>query len=210
MEKIPSPCPYVEHQENTSQLEQQPTVDAARETEIKLFHGDDIILVPTPSSDPKWAILILVSAYTSTAVLLCSGMGAIFSIVLLSYPGEEKRASDLMTFPTLSMVIGRRPVFLASVAIMVCGLRSLRISEATLRVETSRQLGWLLFIQTIGVGAFFIASQYLVTAYGWRWWYGLFTIINGVILLLSIPLAAETAYKRPESDLSQAIHLVTM
>ena len=54
----------------------------------------------------KWAIVLLVGAYSSTAALLVSGMGAIFTVVMLEYPGEELKANDLMTYPTLFMGLG--------------------------------------------------------------------------------------------------------
>ena len=76
-----------------------------------LLVGGETVLVPTPSPDPndplnlpawrKWAILVLVSAYGCTAVVLASGLGPIFTSVLASYPGQEERANDLQTYPTL-------------------------------------------------------------------------------------------------------------
>ncbi|KAK0383194.1 hypothetical protein NLU13_9107 [Sarocladium strictum] len=170
-------------------------------------------------------------------------MGAILSVVQLSYPGQETRTNDLVTYPALfmglgnlvsvplSMIIGRRPVFLGSLALMIAGgawcaaskslgshiagrmvmsvaagqsesLVPLMVQEMYFLHNRSRHFGWMLFIQNVGVGSFFIASQHLVAAFGWRWWYGLFTIINGVILALSIPLAAETAFERSEADLA--------
>ncbi|KAH8179180.1 major facilitator superfamily protein [Sarocladium implicatum] len=253
MEKYISRASEAEHDEDISRMEKQPAAELRRDGEVQLFQGDDVVLIPTPSTDPKdplnypqWkkrAILILVSAYSTTAVLLSSGMGAILSKVKLSYPGEEQRANDLMTHPALfmgvgnlfsvplSMVIGRRPVFLFSIILLVVGgvwcamstslgshiagrnvmsiaagqsesLAPLMVQEMHFLHNRSRQLGWLLAIQTMGVGAFLIATQYLVMAYGWKWWYGLFTIVNGVILLLSLPLAAETSYNRAPSVLT--------
>lgn len=60
-------------------------------------------------------------------------MGSIFSVVEASYPGQEAKANDLMTYPTLFMgignliampwafTIGRRPVFLASILLLLAG-----------------------------------------------------------------------------------------
>lgn len=60
-------------------------------------------------------------------------MGPIFSMILAYYPGQELRANDLMTYPTLFMgignlltmplalTIGRRPIFLGSMLIMIAG-----------------------------------------------------------------------------------------
>lgn len=91
---------------------------------------------PDPLNLPpwrKWTILILVAAYSCTAVVLATGMGPIFSMITAYYPGQELRATDLMTYPTLFMglgnlmtmpmalTIGRRPIFLASMLIMMAG-----------------------------------------------------------------------------------------
>ncbi|KXJ93622.1 major facilitator superfamily domain-containing protein [Microdochium bolleyi] len=218
----------------------------------RLYKDDDVILVPTPTMDTrdplnyapwkKWAILLLVSAYSSTAVLLSSGMGAIITVVKLDYPGDELRTNDLMTYPTLFMglgnlvamplalAMGRRPVFLASLIVLTlagmwCALSAsltshiagrnimslaagqsealapMMIQEMHFLHERSRKLTWFIFIQNIAVGIFFIATQFLCAAYGWRWWYGLFTIINGVAVALSFFLVAETAFDRPDSEM---------
>jgi predicted MFS family arabinose efflux permease len=57
-------------------------------------------------------------------------MGAIFSVVVASYPGQEQRATGLLTYPTLFMgignlismpvalAVGRRPVFLGSLLLL--------------------------------------------------------------------------------------------
>lgn len=172
-------------------------------------------------------------------------MGAIFSEVVRSYPGEEQRANDLITYPALfmgignmisvplSMVIGRRPVFVASLVILVASgawcatskslsshiagrdvmslaagqsesLVPLMVQELHFLHNRSRYLSWMLFIQSAAVGVFFIVSQHLVAAYGWRWWYIIFTIVNGTILLLSVPLVAETAFDRLEEPNTSA------
>ena len=65
--------------------------------------------------------------------MLASGLGPIFTDVVASYPGQELEANDLLTYPTLfmgvgnlvamplAMAIGRRPVFLMSILIMLIG-----------------------------------------------------------------------------------------
>lgn len=67
-----------------------------------------------------------------TSVLITSGMGAILTNVSASYD-DDPRVVDLMTYPTLfmgignliamplAMAIGRRPVFLASALVLLCG-----------------------------------------------------------------------------------------
>lgn len=70
------------------------------------------------------------------------------------------------------------------------------IQEIHFLHERSRRLSWFIAIQNFGVAAFFIATQYLVAAYGWRWWYGLFAIVNGLIFILSALFLAESAFDR--------------
>ena len=192
----------------------------------------------------KWAILILVSAYGCTAVVLASGLGPIFSMVKASYPDTGTRTNDLLTYPTLlmgignifsmpvAMAVGRRPVFLLSMVILIAGglwcslstslnshiagraimsvaagqseaLAPLMVQEIFFVHEKGRKLGWFITIQNITSGAFFIMSTYLVASYGWKWWYGLFTIMNAVLLVLSVFLVTETCYRGRE-DTSHA------
>ena len=96
------------------------------------------IKIADGSTDPlnlpswrKWAILFLVSVFGSVAIILSSGMGAIITAVKYSYPGEEERTNDLLTYPTLFMgignvfamplavTIGRRPIFIITMITLV-------------------------------------------------------------------------------------------
>jgi MFS family permease len=75
--------------------------------------------------------LIILGLFGSTAVILATGMGAIITNVQQSYPGEEARTNDLLTYPTLfmgignlfavplAMAIGRRPVFIITLVLLV-------------------------------------------------------------------------------------------
>jgi len=81
----------------------------------------------------KWGVLICVAAYGCTAVVLASGLGPIFTAVVASYPGQELKANDLLTYPTLfmgignligmpmSQAIGRRPIFIFAIVLMIAG-----------------------------------------------------------------------------------------
>lgn len=199
------------------------------------------------SSDPlnlpawrKWALLILVSAYSCTSVVLASGMGSIASVVKASYPGEEDRANDLLTYPTLFMgvgnlismplayTVGRRPVFLASIILLIAGgiwcqcstslsshiagrdimslaagqseaLSPMIVQEIHFLHERGRKLAWFITIQNLVAGVFFVVSTYMVSAWGgWRWWYGFFAIMNAVILVFSWIFVSESRFERSE------------
>lgn len=164
-------------------------------------------------------------------------MGAIFTNVVRDYPGQELRATDLMTYPTLFMgignlismpialAVGRRPVFLFSMLLLVAGgvwcafskslgshiagrnimslaagqseaLAPLIIQEIHFLHQKGRRLSWFVAIENIAVGIFFIATQFLVASYGWRWWYGLFAVLNGVLFVFSVLFVAESAFDR--------------
>lgn len=108
---------------------------------VKLFEDDgDIILVPTPTVDPRdplnlqeWrkiVIVVNVSVFAATATLMASSFGAILPVVELDYPGDS-RVNDLITFPALLIGIGnfifiplahamgRRPIYLFSLVLLV-------------------------------------------------------------------------------------------
>jgi hypothetical protein len=158
-------------------------------------------------------------------------------MVEASYPGQEAKANDLLTFPTLMMgvgnliampfanVIGRRPIFLASILVLMlaglwCALSTslsshiagraimslaagqsealapLIVQEIHYLHEKGRKLGWFIFIENVVAGTFFIVSTYMVSAWGWHWWYGFFCIMNAAVLVLSIVFVTETYYPR--------------
>ncbi|KAJ5693412.1 hypothetical protein N7462_002835 [Penicillium macrosclerotiorum] len=216
---------------------------------VELLRGADVVLIPTPSPDPrdplklppwrKWILLSIVSAYSCTAVVLASGMGAIFTSVEASYPGQEARANDLLTYPTLFMGVGnliampwaytagRRPVFLFSMALLIAAgiwcqcstslsshiagrdimslaagqseaLSPMIVQEIFFLHERGRKIAWFIFIQNIASGVFFVVSTYMVNAWGWRWWYGFFNIMNAVILVFAVVFVSESYFERPE------------
>lgn len=154
------------------------------------------------------------------------------------YPGQEKRATDLLTYPTLFMgignlismpfcaAIGRRPVFLFSLVVLVASgfwctfakdlgshiagrdifslaagqseaLAPMMIQEIYFLHERGQKLAWFIVIQTVGTACMFIATTYMVPAWGIRWWYGIITIVNGIVLILSFFFVVETKFDRP-------------
>ncbi|KAL4949756.1 major facilitator superfamily domain-containing protein [Aspergillus filifer] len=220
--------------------------------DVELLRGGDTILIPTPSADPKdplnlppwrkWTLLVLVSAYSCTSVVLCSGMGPIFSVIQKQYPGEEARANDLLTYPTLFMgignlismpfalTIGRRPVFLASMVLLIAtgiwcacsqslgshiagrnimslaagqseALSPAIVQEIHFLHERGRKLAWFIFIQNVVAGVFFVVSTYMVSAWGWRWWYGFFAILNAAVFVFAVVFVSESLFERAKEDM---------
>lgn len=169
-------------------------------------------------------------------------MGPIFSVIQQQYPGEEQRANDLLTYPTLFMGIGnlismpfalscgRRPVFLASMVLLIAtgiwcacsqslgshiagrnimslaagqseALSPAIIQEIHFLHERGRKLAWFIFIQNVTAGVFFVVSTYMVAAWGWRWWYGFFAIMNAAVFIFSVVFVSESSFERSATDM---------
>jgi len=203
-----------------------------------------------PLNLPRWrknAIVLIVGLYSAIAVLATSGMGAIVTQVTAMYPPEDAvRVNDLLTYPTLFMgvgnlfamplcvALGRRPVFLISLVIMVAsgiwcacsqslsshiagrdvlsmaaGQSEALVAYMVQEVHFLHQRGtaatWNAAIQGIGTGGMFVATTYLVSAWGVRWWYGVITIINGVLFIAAFFLVPETMYDRNLDDYGKCI-----
>ncbi|KAH6637830.1 major facilitator superfamily transporter [Boeremia exigua] len=109
---------------------------------VKLLDDNTVILIPTPSPDPKdplnlpkwhkFTIVFIVAVYGAFSVLCTSALGAVAPVLIHLYPPEDaERATDLLTYPTLFMgignlismplceAIGRRPVFLATLVLCI-------------------------------------------------------------------------------------------
>jgi hypothetical protein len=196
-----------------------------------------------PLNLPKWhkfLIIFIVASYSATSVLCTSGLGSVFPSVLKEYaPSEATKATDLLTYPTLfmaignllsmplSVTIGRRPVFLASLILLVISgfwcafpgsldshiagrnfysiaagqseaLAPYIIEEIHFLHERSAKLSWFIGLQTVMDAGMFVATTYIVPAWGTKWWYLIITFLNAAILILSIPFLVETKYDRPE------------
>lgn len=136
----------------------------------------------------------------------------------------------------LAMTIGRRPVFIFTMILLVasgigCALSPnlsahiafrdimslaagqsealcpMVVQEIYFLHERGRQIAWFVFIENVICGIFFITSTYLVEAKGWRWWYGVYTVINAAVLVLTYFLFTETMYNRPNDAVDGAVHL---
>ncbi|KAK2610218.1 hypothetical protein N8I77_003668 [Diaporthe amygdali] len=239
------------------------TADTTQETQaygtVQLLQGGSVVLIPTPSPDPKdplnlpkwhkYFIIFVVGSYSAIAVLVTSGLGAVFPSVLKEYPPEDAtRATDLLTYPTLfmgignlfsmplSVTVGRRPVFLASLVLMIVSgiwcafsgslsshiagrnfysiaagqseaLAPFIIEEIHFLHERSAKLSWFIGVQTVGTAGMFVATAYIVPAWGTKWWYIIITIINFVVFGLAFFFAVETKYSRPSDADRGAVHL---
>ncbi|EFQ30151.1 major facilitator superfamily transporter [Colletotrichum graminicola M1.001] len=225
---------------------------------VQLLRGGSVVLIPTPSPDPKdplnlptwhkYLFIFIVGAYSAIAVLVPTGLGTVFPSVLKEYPPEDaSRATDLLTFPTLfmaignlflmplSVVLGRRPVFLASLVLLVASglwcafsgslsshiagrniyslaagqseaLAPLIIEEMHFLHERSAKLSWFVGVQTVGTAAMFVATASIVPAWGIKWWYLIATFINAAVLVLAFFFVVETKFDRPRGADKGVVH----
>ncbi|KAK7413277.1 hypothetical protein QQX98_007865 [Neonectria punicea] len=211
---------------------------------VRLFDDKTVVLIPTPSPDPKdplnlpqwhkYLIILLLGLYSSISVLGTSGLGAVFTFVLAEYPSEEAtKATQLLTYPTLfmgignlvsmplSVAVGRRPCacattldshiaarnFFSLAAGQSEALAPLIVQEIHFLHERGAKVAWFVAIQVIGTAALFVATTYLVPQWGIKWWYGIMTIINGVVLILSYFCVVETRFDRPNDAIEGEVHV---
>ncbi|CAG8918560.1 unnamed protein product [Penicillium salamii] len=144
---------------------------------------------------------------------------------LVTWPAFYMGVGNLLAMPVVD-AIGRRPVFLLSNIILIAGgiwcsyadslgshiggrdvmalaagqseaLCVLIAEETFFLHQRGNRIAWFCSLQTLGTAAFIIASSYIGTSLGWRWWYGIFAIVTGVTFLFSILFVVETKYDRP-------------
>jgi len=143
---------------------------------------------------------------------------------LLTYPTLFMGIGNLLAMP-LCAAVGRRPVFLVSLVVLVASgiwcacatsldshiaardilsmaagqseaLVAFMVQEIHFVHQRGRAAVWNAAIQGVGTGAMFVATTYLVPAWGIKWWYGVITIVNGVLLIAAFFLVPETMYDR--------------
>lgn len=194
-------------------------------------------------------IIFVIGTYSAFAVATTSGLGAVYPEVVAAYPDEPTRATDLLTYPTLFMgignllsmplcvAVGRRPVFLSSLVLLVasgiwcaCSASSLSshiagrdvlslaagqsealapmmVQEIHFLHERGSKVAWFVGVQTVGTAAFFVATVFIVPALGLGWWYGIITAINGLVLVLAYFFVVETRFDRPSDASEGVVHL---
>ncbi|KAK8037605.1 hypothetical protein PG991_000951 [Apiospora marii] len=225
--------------ETVEHLKEHHNQDHANGT-VQLIDSKHVVLIPTPSRDPydplnlpEWhknLIVFIIGMYSAFAVLATSGMGAIAPVVTALYPHDDPaRVTDLLTYPTLFMgignlfamplsdAVGRRPVFLGSLALSIvagvwcaCSGSSLK-SHIAARDILSMAAGQsealtALMVQEVGFvhqratkGTWNAAIQGSVCG-AMFWWYGIITIVNAVILIFAVLFVPETLYERVLED----------
>ncbi|RDW69865.1 putative synaptic vesicle transporter SVOP-2 [Coleophoma cylindrospora] len=212
---------------------------------VRLYEADALVLIPTPSPDPRDPLNL--PQWRKWLITITLGICAILTDVSASY-GNDPRVEDLMTYPTLfmgignliampvAMAVGRRPVFLGSALVLMIGsiwcatstslsshiagrdilsmaagqseaLCPLIIQEIHFLHEKSAMLAWFSAIQSMGTAALLISTPYLVQSFGWKWWYGVFGIVNGGILILAFLFVPESRYQRPTDAFEGAVHI---
>ncbi|KAJ2903575.1 hypothetical protein MKZ38_009628 [Zalerion maritima] len=245
--------PSQAHVETAEDAERGAIASSRARGTVQLLDEDSntIILIPTPSPDPKdplnlpdwhkYAIIIIVAVYGAMSVMCTSALGAVFPVVQELYPPEQAtHATDLLTHPTLfmgignlvamplSVAIGRRPVFLATLAVLLASgiwcanatsltshiagrdiysLAPMMIQEIHFLHQRGRRLSWFVGIENTIVAAMFVATTYIVPNLGLAWWYGIITIINGLTLIATYFFVVETKFDRPKDAQEGEVHL---
>ncbi|KAI7209358.1 hypothetical protein KC333_g8759 [Hortaea werneckii] len=209
---------------------------------VTISNTEDVIMVPTPSADPqdplnlpKWRkmlFIVLLSIFSSIGLALVSGFGGLLGFYTPQYEAEGvgyNGISRLMTFPTmfmgvgnlicipLAMAIGRRPVYLGSLVLLVAGgvlaayakdynwhlgARMLlgfsagnsEAPEIHFLHERSTCITYQVTIQTVVNCVYCLFASPIAGAIGPGNWYNLGAGLSAATLLFSIFLAPETKY----------------
>jgi MFS family permease len=184
-------------------------------------------------------VILTVGLYSGTAIAVTSGLGAVQPVLAAIYPDAGSRVSDLLTYPTLflgignliamplSVAIGRRPVFLCSLVLLViagiwCALSTslsshiagrnvyslaagqsealapMIVQEIHFLHQRGNRVSWFVGVQVTATAAIFVGTVYIVPSLGLGWWYGINTIINGVVLIMAFFFVVETKFHRPK------------
>ncbi|PKS08114.1 hypothetical protein jhhlp_005389 [Lomentospora prolificans] len=211
--------------------------------------------IPIPSSDPndplnfrkweKYGIVFCCCWFSIMGLSMASGLGAILNTFFDMYAPQGYSPDQivfLITMPTLciglgnyiilplSLAFGRRPVFLASLVVLLAAsiaaatqdsydghlasrivqglatgasesLLPLMLTEVTFLHERSMVFGLYWMIQNALSSTINLASSYLNADLGWRWYYWVFVITVGTGLVIAFFLSFETQFTRPAASL---------
>ncbi|KAK4044094.1 major facilitator superfamily domain-containing protein [Parachaetomium inaequale] len=170
----------------------------------------EIRKIPVPSSDPndplnfrpweKYAVIFCCCWFSIMGLSMAAGLGAILNVFFELY-GPQGYSSEqvvfLITLPTLciglgnyiilplSLVYGRRPVFLISKG---------------LATGTSESLLPLMLTEVT-----FLHERARIFDLGWRWYYWVFVMTVGVGIVFAYLFAFETQFSRPAVSLDGQI-----
>ncbi|KAL3294958.1 MFS transporter [Colletotrichum asianum] len=138
-------------------------------------------------------------------------------------------------FVPISHAVGRRPVYLFSLLMIIASsiwcacstslsshvagrnilalaagqaeaLCPIMIQEVYFLHQRGTMIAIFCAAQTLGTAILTVASSHLALDLGWRWWYGIFAIINFICLLVAIFFVTETKYERSTEALSGKGH----
>ena len=144
----------------------------------------------------------------------------------MTYPALFMALGNLFSMP-LSVALGRRPVFLASLVLLLVAsiwcakattlsshiagrdvlslaagqseaLAPLIVEEIHFLHERSAKIAWFVGVQTVGTAVMFVATTAMVPAWGLAWWYWVMAIVIGVTLVFSFFFLVETRFDRPK------------
>ncbi|CAH0032398.1 unnamed protein product [Clonostachys rhizophaga] len=211
--------------------------------------------IPVPSSDPndplnfrpweKYGVVVCCVWFSIMGLSLASGLGAILNVMFEMYLPQGYSSDQivlLISLPTLciglgnyiilplSLAFGRRPVFLASMVILLASiiaaavqnsyeghlaarviqgistgasesLLPLMLTEITFLHERPMIFGLYWMTQNVLSSTINLASSYINASLGWRWYYWVFVITVAVGLVIAYFFAFETQFSRPAASL---------
>ncbi|CAI6098704.1 unnamed protein product [Clonostachys chloroleuca] len=211
--------------------------------------------IPVPSSDPndplnfrpweKYGVVVCCVWFSIMGLSLASGLGAILNVMFEMYLPQGYSSDQvvlLISLPTLciglgnciilplSLAFGRRPVFLASMVILLASiiaaavqnsyeghlaarviqgistgasesLLPLMLTEITFLHERPMIFGLYWMTQNVLSSAINLASSYINASLGWRSYYWVFVITVAVGLVIAYFFAFETQFSRPAASL---------
>ncbi|CAH0054428.1 unnamed protein product [Clonostachys solani] len=148
---------------------------------------------------------------------------------LVTYPALFIGLGNFIFVP-IAHAVGRRPIYLFSLILLVAGciwcafsksltshiagrnimslaagqaeaLCPIMVQEVYYLHERGSKIAWFCAAQVLGTATLTVASSYLASNLGWRWWYGIFAIINGACLLMAAFAVPETRFHRLKASL---------